>query len=247
MRFKLSKRLGQHFIIDKKILKREVEYAGLCKKDTVLEIGAGDGRLTELLARKAKKVIAIEKDRRLANFLKQKFEGTNVEVICEDALRIEFPSFNKIVSNIPFKISSPLTEKLFNYEWQLAILSYQKEFAERLVAKPGEKNYSRITLLVNYFCEVELLEIVPKEKFFPKPKVDATIIRLKRKEVEPLEKEFWEFVKKIFQYKKKLVKNSLEHSKFSTRLPENLAKKRVFQCSFEELKEIYNFVKEKSL
>lgn len=246
---RLSKKLGQHFLIDKNILRREVEYAELDKNDIVLEIGAGDGRLTELIAEKAGKVIAIEKDKRLVELLKQKIKDkhiNNIDIISDDALLIEFPKFNKIVSNLPYQISSPITFKFFEYlpQWNAAVLSYQKEFAERFFAKPCERNYSRLTVAVNYFCEPRLLEVVPKEKFFPKPKVDSVIVRLKPKEKQfEADAQFWILIKKLFQHKKKIVRSAMKSAGFDKNIidsmPADLLKKRVFCCTLEDFHRIY--------
>ncbi len=245
---RLSKKLGQHFLTDKSVLRREVEYAELSRNDTVLEIGAGDGRLTLLLAEKAGKVIAIEKDKKFAELLKQKIKEknmNNIDVLYADALSVDFSQFNKIVSNLPYGISSPITFKLFQYlPWDLAVLSYQKEFAERFFAKPGERNYSRLTVAINYYCEPELLETVPKEKFFPKPKVDSVIVKLKPKE-KPFhaDQQFWILIGKLFQHKKKLIRNALRDAKFDNadieKLPVELLKKRVFCCALEDFHRIY--------
>lgn len=245
---KMIKKLGQHFLTDKKILEREVEYAELSKNDIVLEIGAGDGRLTELLAEKAK-VIAIEKDRRLIEILKKK-NLRNVKIIQADALKIDFPKFNKIVSNLPYQISSPITFKFFEYKWDLAILTYQKEFGERFIAKPGEKNYSRLTVAVNYYCKPEILEKVPKEKFYPKPKIDSVIVKLTPKKPEfGTDDFFWELVKSLFQHKKKLIKNALADAKFPKRIikkfPKELLKKRVFCCELKDFRYVYLLIKNK--
>ncbi len=249
---RLSKRLGQHFLMDEKVLRREIEYAQLSRKDIVLEIGAGDGRLTLLLAEKAGKVIAVEKDKRLVELLRKKIKDKNidnVEIISADALSIDFPKFNKIVSNLPYGISSPITFKFFEYfPWDLAILSYQKEFAERFFAKPGKRNYSRLTVAINYYCEPQMLETVAKEKFFPKPKVDSVIVRLKPKE-KPFETDaqFWFIVEKLFQHKKKLIRSAMKAAKFDEKIIQNvsadLLKKRVFCCTLQDFHRIYLYLK----
>lgn len=229
-------------------------YANLSENDVVLEIGAGDGRLTELIAEKAGKVIAIEKDKRLVEILKKNLSRfSNVEVIHGDALDIDFSKFNKIVSNLPYQISSPITFKLFSlidkYNWSLAVLTYQKEFAQRFFAKPCEKNYSRLTIATNYYCIPEKLEIVKKGKFRPQPKVDSLMVRLVPKE-KPFyaDAAFWEIVSKLFQHKKKTVRAALKDAKFTNKqiqtIPESLIKKRVFCCSLEDLKRISETTKQ---
>src|SRR4030042_3936025 len=127
-------RLGQHFLIDSSVAEREVAYAGITKNDVVLEIGPGKGIITCLLAKQAKQVIAIEIDKRLFEQLHY-IVPKNVTLICQDALSVDFhslPRFTKIVSNLPFEISSPIIFKFLKSTFSLAILIYQKDFAERL-------------------------------------------------------------------------------------------------------------------
>lgn len=247
---KLSKRKGQCFLSDRATLERMVKYAELSEKDAVLEIGAGDGRLTELIAEKAGKVIAVEKDDRLAELLRKNLSDKNIpnfEIIHGDALDADFPRFNKIVSNLPYQISSPITFKLFGLidkcKWSFAVLTYQKEFAQRFFAKPCERNYSRLTVAANYYCSAEKLEIVRKGKFRPQPKVDSMMVKLAPKE-KPFEADeiFWGMVAKLFQHKKKIVRAALKDAKFNKKciekIPIELLKKRVFCCSLEDLKRI---------
>ncbi len=252
---KLSKRLGQCFLSDRATLERMVNYAELSEKDTVLEIGAGDGRLTILLAEKAGKVIAIEKDKNLIELLKKNLAEknvTNVQIISGDAMGVEFPKFSKIVSNLPYHISSPITFKLFSYaekyNWSLAVLTYQKEFAQRFFAKPCERNYSRLTVATNYYCSAEKLETVGRGKFRPQPKVDSLMVRLVPKEKPfPADDFFWGTVAKLFQHKKKTVRAALKDSKFVKtdieKVPEELLKRRVFCCILEDLKRISDAVR----
>jgi len=146
------KKLGQHFLVDEQVAGRETTYANIGKDDVVLEIGPGKGVLTQLLARDAKKVIAVEIDRFFVEELKNKMPS-NVEVIHADVLKIDFntlPLFNKIVSNLPFQISSPVTFKLLEYPFSKAVLIYQKDFADRMIAVPGTKDYSRLSVGVYY-------------------------------------------------------------------------------------------------
>ncbi|HID17612.1 TPA: ribosomal RNA small subunit methyltransferase A [Candidatus Bathyarchaeota archaeon] len=178
---KLRKRLGQHLLVNEGVLARLVEYAEIGSNDTILEAGAGLGNLTSLIAKRAGKVIAVEKDRRMAEILKRKFAGSNVEVIEGDILKIKLPRFNKILANIPYYISSKFIILILNWNFDLAVLTLQKEFAERLVAEPGTKEYGRLTVAVGRKMEVEILEIISRNAFFPRPKVDSTVVRLKPK------------------------------------------------------------------
>lgn len=233
------KKLGQHFLKDPKIAEKMVEYADVSKKDIVLEIGPGKGIITQVLSERANKVIGIEKDRELA----KKLNFPNLELIIGDALKTEFPKFNKIVSNLPFQISAPITFKFFEYEWDVAVLIYQKEFSERFLAKPGDKNYSRLTLAVNYYVNPEILKQISRGKISPIPEVKCNIVRFfPKKEPFKADKNFWELVKKLFQHKRKLVRAALKDAKYDRerirQLPQKLLEKRVFRCDLYDFKEI---------
>ncbi len=200
-----NKFLDQHFLIDEEILKREVGYAEVSKEDTVLEIGPGIGTLTRLLSKAAKKVIVIEKDQKFGQILKK---IPNTEVIIADALEVDWPPADKILSNVPYSISSPLVFKILDTSIKLAVLCLQKEFAVRMAARPGTKDYSRLSVNCALRADVKLLEDVPKEKYYPVPEVNSTIVKLIPKEFNPPEK-FDSIVRALFQHKNKKVRNAL--------------------------------------
>ena len=177
------RRYGQHFLIDRAVLEREADYADLRKTDSVLEIGAGDGRLTEVLAARAGKVYAVEIDRsfrpELAE-LQRRFP--NVEVRFGDALKESFPKVEKVVSNLPFRISVPLILKLLDSEFETAVLLCQKRLAKRLCAGPGERGYCWLSVFVRRVAEPRYLETVKRQAFRPVPKVDSALVKLERTE-----------------------------------------------------------------
>lgn len=243
----MKKKLGQHFLIDEEILRREVEYASV-KGEKVLEIGAGDGRLTELLLGQGAKVTAVEKDRELVELLERKFAGNaNVNIVHADFLRLEPEKFGVIIGNIPYYISSPILFKLKEYEFDRALLCVQKEFAERLAASPGGREYSRLTVMANIYFEMQLLEEVPSSAFSPPPKVDSAIVFL-RKTGMGCAPFAGKLIAALFQHRKKTVKNALlvSRSSFGKEKAEmaELAKKvkkgdrRVFTLGIDELLEI---------
>jgi 16S rRNA (adenine1518-N6/adenine1519-N6)-dimethyltransferase len=212
----MSQKLGQNFLIDSNVAKREIKYADIKHNDIVLEIGPGKGILTKLLANSAKKVIAIEIDKSLIDRLKKTIPD-NVEIIHGDCLKIDFkilPKFNKIVSNLPFQISSPITFKFLEHDFKLAVLIYQKEFADRMIAKAGSKDYSRLSVGIYYKTKCELLETIPKTCFRPQPKVDSCIIRLAPIKTPPFkvfnEIFFQNMTKNLFNNRRKKIKNTLE-------------------------------------
>ena len=137
-----QKMLGQNFLIDANISKKIVNFAEILEGEKILEIGPGRGALTDLLVCKGD-LVAIEKDKWLSVVLKQKFKDS-AEIIEGDILTWDVPPIDVIVANLPYSISSPILFRLFNYEWTRAILMFQEEFANRLVAKPGSKVYGRL-------------------------------------------------------------------------------------------------------
>lgn len=241
-------RFSQNFLIDEGVAERQISYADLKENDVVLEIGAGNGILTRRIAKIAK-VIAIEIDERFIPKLKN---IKNVELINTDVTKLDLKDiyFNKVISNIPYHISSEITFKLLEKRFDSGILMYQKEFAERLVAKKG-KNYSRLSVMVYSKANVEILEIVSRKAFRPIPKVDSCIVKIlpigKRFSVD--DKIFEEVVKVLFAHRRKKIKNSLS---ISGLLPREEAEKidaaelRVDEISPEKIAEICKIVERKN-
>ncbi len=208
-----KKRLGQNFTVNPDLLQRLVFYSSLNKDDIVLEVGAGLGFLTQLLSQKCKKVIAVEVDPTLVEILKEQLQGLkNVDLIEGDILKLSLPAFNKVVSAPPYSISSPLLFHLLERKFDWAVLILQKEFAERLAASVGNKDYGRLTVTIYYRADVELLDYVPKEMFYPAPDVDSMMVRLKPRNppfhVED-EETFFELVRTLFTQRNKKVRNAL--------------------------------------
>ena len=206
-----SRGLGQHFLIDQRVARRQVDRAAISGDETVLEIGPGLGVLTGILASRTKRVIAIERDRRLAAALDR--HGDRVEVLQGDALKIEWPKFDVMVSNLPYQISSPITFKLLGQRFDRAVLMFQREFAVRMVARPGTKDYSRLTVSVANRAGVEVLERVPRSAFHPQPRVDSAIVRLvPRDPTYRLKNQatFHATVDACFLHRRKTIGNALE-------------------------------------
>ena len=218
---RLNKNLGQNYLIDDFKRKKIIKYGNLTKDDVVLEIGPGIGTLTIELAKKSKKVIAIEQDTTIFNILMDRLKKeriTNVELINGDAVKVDFPEFNKIVSNLPYQISSPISFKFLEYDFDLAILMYQKEFADRMNGKVGTKQYSRLSAMLYYKADIEFLTKVSPESFIPSPQVDSAVIKLKPKEMdknitEEDYKIYSKVVKALFQHKNKKARNALIDSR----------------------------------
>lgn len=215
----LNHKLGQNFLIDESKRNQIIEFGKINSNDTVLEIGPGIGTLSLEIAKKAKKLICIEKDQKVIKILKDRINKNsidNIELINEDALNVDFPKFNKVVSNLPYQISSPITFKLLEYSFDLGVLMYQQEFALRMLSKVGEKNYSRLSAMLNFKVDVKLLTKVPSECFIPKPKVNSAVVELipnNKVNDENLFKNYEKVCKALFQHKNKKAENSIINSR----------------------------------
>jgi 16S rRNA (adenine1518-N6/adenine1519-N6)-dimethyltransferase len=208
-----KKSLGQHFTVNSDILQRLVSHASLTNDDIVLEVGAGLGFLTQLISSKCKKVVAVEFDSKIVRILRKQLQGlSNVDLIEGDILKVSLPHFNKVVSAPPYSISSPLLFRLLERKFDWAVLILQKEFAERLAASVGSRNYGRLTVTIYYKADVELLGYVPRTMFYPQPDVDSIMVRLKPRDppfhVED-EETYFSLVRTLFTQRNKKVRNSL--------------------------------------
>lgn len=209
-----KKRLGQNFMTDSALLQRMISYAELNNEDVVLEVGAGFGFLTRLLSQRCKKVVAVEVDPKLIQALREQFKNIkNVELIEGDVLKASIPAFNKVVSTPPYSISSPLLFWLLERPFDVAVLTFQKELAERLAASVGSKDYSRLTVTTYYRADVELLDYVPRTAFYPPPDIESLIVRLKPKSKPPFrvkdEQAFFELVQIVFTQRNKKLRNAI--------------------------------------
>jgi len=223
-----TKKLGQNYLIDGRVVERELEHARLSPQDTVLEVGPGLGALTIPLAERVKLVHAIEKDERAADALRPGLPD-NVNLIVGDALKVPLPPFNKAVANLPFTISSPVTFRLLDEGFESAVLMYQKEFADRMVAQAGEDNYSRLSVAVHYRAECEVLETVPPSAFYPRPEVAGALVRLVARPppFKVLDEEhFFTVVRILFTQRRKKIRAAL------------LNGRKEFAASKEEMKAV---------
>ena len=208
-----QKMLGQNFLIDSNISEKIVNFANITDGEKILEIGPGRGALTELLISKGD-LIAIEKDKWLSVVLKQKFKGT-AEIIEGDILSWEVPPIDVIVANLPYSISSPILFRLFNYDWNRAILMFQEEFANRLVAKPGSKVYGRLSVMANHYVKTKKLFKVSKTAFQPQPKIHSQVVKLVRRAPDYDLEDFDTFekvVRSIFTHRRKKIRNCIKLS-----------------------------------
>ncbi len=202
-------KLGQHFLMDRAAISRIANYADLGRQDNVLEIGPGSGNLTQVLASRAGHVFAVEIDPDLAAQLSGRF--SNVQVIMGDALKVQLPHYNKIVSNLPYQISSKITYRLLSQPFETAVLMYQWEFAERMAAAAGSSEYGRLAMVAGFFCRLEILEKVSRMAFRPAPQVDSAIVRLLPRTDRPLADgaDFMRLAEGLFNNRRKKVKKGL--------------------------------------
>ncbi|MBE6493542.1 MAG: 16S ribosomal RNA methyltransferase A [Methanosphaera stadtmanae] len=250
---RLDKNKSQNYLIDSNKVKFILEHADIQSDEVILEIGAGIGTLTIPMAKKAKKVIAIEKDPVICDVLRQRIiqeKLSNVELINDDALKIDFPQFDKTISNLPYQISSPVTFKLLEYPFKKAILMYQKEFANRMQAEVGTKNYSRLTVALYFKADCEIINIVKPSSFIPQPKIDSAIIELTPKPIIIENKLFPSVTRALFQHKNKKAKKALIESahelnsdkktmkKLLSDVENDLFEEKVFLLNPEEILEI---------
>ena len=201
-------------MVDSSVFESMINYASLSKKDVVLDVGAGLGFLTRLLANECKEVLAVESDRALVKLLREQLEDLpNVRIIEGDVLKAHVPLFNKVVSIPPYHISSPLLLWLFHRNFDCAVLVFQREFADRFVASVGGDGYGWLAVVAYYYVEVELLGDVPRWMFYPQPEVDSVVVRLKPKKPRPFalksEALFERLTQSLFTRRNRKVRNAV--------------------------------------
>lgn len=246
---KRKKFLGQCFLSNPSYLDFEAEAISPSHK-AILEIGGGDGRLTErLVTGSAKKVFVVEKDPIYAAMLRQKFAQNNVEVIEGDFLCLRPFKVDVVCGNLPYYISSAITFRLADWNFKRAVLMYQKEFCEKMLASGNDK--SRLSFFSQYYFNMKPLLIVPQGAFSPRPKVDSMLIELLPKRPAPINPSTREIISMLFQHRPKALNASIRMAckrkgvggcaaileqlsgKFGT-------SKRIFEFSNEEILEIGN-------
>lgn len=221
--FHFKKKFGQNFLVDCNILNKIVEESGVVNKDLVIEIGPGIGALSEKIADKCKDLILIEIDDTLIPILENGVgKRNNVEIIHNDVLKVDFfeliksKVFDKVrvIANLPYYITTPIIMKLLENHYPIDSITVmvQKEVADRLVAKVGNKDYGAITLAVEYFTNARKAIQVSPNSFIPKPKVYSTVVDMKLKpnhECESFEKMLFSFIRAAFNQRRKTLVNAI--------------------------------------
>jgi len=203
--FRFHKGLGQNFLLDGNIIRKIITSANLSNDDVVVEIGPGAGTLTSVLARYVRKVIAVELDLRLLPILKETLDGIdNVDLVFEDALKVDYdnlvklkckelPGYSqrsyKIISNLPYGITTPILMYLLRRKFNFSSLTLmvQREVSSRLISVPGSRDYGNLTAVVQYYTVPEVLFMVSRTVFYPRPEVESAVILLTKREAPLVE------------------------------------------------------------
>jgi 16S rRNA (adenine1518-N6/adenine1519-N6)-dimethyltransferase len=237
-----NKLLGQNFLVDPTFYPKLASYAQLSPSDTVLDAGAGFGFLTRFIADKCHKVIAVEKDPQIISALRQqtnKFD--NLSIVEGDVLKTNLPPFNKAIAAPPYYLSTDLVLFLLTHHVDCVVLIVQKEFADRLVAKVGTELYSWLTVTLYQKAQIELLDIVQKEMFYPQPNVNSIILRIKPWQTPPFtvknEQFFEQMVKWLFTERNKKLSNALApFIKNTLKINKQDSKKIIQTLSYHEMR-----------
>jgi len=254
-----KKKLGQNFLIDQNIVKIIVHALNLNSQESVFEIGTGLGALTESLSNSAKYVFTIEKDQQLKPVLEDLFRDKKrqISILYNDILNFDLKKFltekkekgivvNKIAGNLPYNISLPLLRKLMDlhYLLEIAVVMVQKEVAERMMAKPGNKNYGFLSVISQNYSHIDKIHLVKPNVFYPKPEVDSMIVRINfyDKPVVFIEDKniFLELLSAIFQNRRKNINNSLK-TYFGERIEQKELEKMLYCLGIDKNERGENF------
>jgi 16S rRNA (adenine1518-N6/adenine1519-N6)-dimethyltransferase len=223
---KPKKYLGQNFLFDKNIQRKIVNSCEFRSDDIVLEIGSGRGELTALIKNRVKKIYALEIDRSLCDILKNEFKAEeNLKIIHKDILKLNFNYYFKkitqkyklkVVGNIPYYITTPIIAYLLRYRDKISeiFITVQKEFAARMIAKKGSKDYGAFSCFLQYYTTAQVLFLIKKNSFFPAPKVDSSFMKLKIRQSPAVrvkhEKILFKIIRGAFNKRRKTLRNSLQ-------------------------------------
>jgi 16S rRNA (adenine1518-N6/adenine1519-N6)-dimethyltransferase len=220
---KAKKKFGQNFLVDRYFISRIVNEINPKEGNNILEIGPGKGAITEPILKKTNHISVVEIDPDMIKILKHKISTKNISILAEDVLGINdefFKKFNKIIGNLPYYIATEIILKLTKIYSSSSELYFmvQKEVAERITANPSSKSFGRLSVILQYYFDTELLFELPPEAFSPQPKITSAFIRLiRKKRVSPkvINKDNFEQIVKIaFSQKRKTIKNNFKNILF---------------------------------
>ncbi|MEM1574802.1 MAG: rRNA adenine N-6-methyltransferase family protein [Nitrososphaerota archaeon] len=212
-KIKINFKLDQYFLIDKKIIKKIVSYAELNRNDIVLEFGTGLGFITKEIAKKAGKVLSIEKDEKILEVTSKLLNEKNIQLIKGDFFKVNIPQFNKFISSPPYQFSRKIIEWISLRKIDSCVIVFQNDFAKKLIEEKG-KNYTLVSVLPSISYKVELLDIVPCSSFYPPSPFPSRIVKLKFINEKYNEEEINNliiFLKNIFSQKNKKLKHPLRN------------------------------------
>ena len=214
-----KKKWGQNFLVDNNLLEKIINNVKIDSNENVLEIGPGQGALSEKLVGICNELHMVEIDRDLISILKQHDKLSQTEIINQDILKVDLPTLDienpVVVGNIPYNITSPIVFWLIKYlaSWNRAYLMVQKELAQRLTAKIGTKDYSRLTVMTSLYFDIKICFLISPNVFLPKPKVQSAFIEIIKKENSSHHninlKSFDQVVRMAFNQRRKMLRNSL--------------------------------------
>lgn len=225
MNIKPKKKLGQNFLVDKNIQRKIINACEFKTSDIVFEIGAGKGELTGLIADKVAGVFAIEIDSSLCQILKDRFRNyANVKIINQDILKFNFRRYFgkyknniiKVIGNIPYYITTPIIEYLLKYQDKIGtiFITVQKEFARRMTAQPGCKDYGSFSCFIQYYTQPKIIFLIKRTCFYPSPKADSCFLQLDIRQKSTLELKneslFFKIIRTAFNKRRKILRNSLK-------------------------------------
>ena len=214
-----KKKWGQNFLVDNNLLEKIINNVKIDSNENVLEIGPGQGALSEKLVGICNELHMVEIDRDLIAILKQHNKLSQAEIINQDILKVDLPTLDienpVVIGNIPYNITSPIVFWLIKYlaSWNRAYLMVQKELAQRLTAKIGTKDYSRLTVMTSLYFDIKICFLISPNVFLPKPKVQSAFIEIIKKENSSHHninlKSFDQVVRMAFNQRRKMLRNSL--------------------------------------
>ncbi|MEN3046608.1 MAG: 16S rRNA (adenine(1518)-N(6)/adenine(1519)-N(6))-dimethyltransferase RsmA [Candidatus Hydrothermales bacterium] len=250
----MKRKFSQIFLVRESVAREMIEKMNISEGEYVIEVGPGKGILTKILLEKKARVISIEIDKKLCEYLRKKILDLDFYLIEGDFLKINtreiLKKINldrvKLISNVPYHITTYFLEKIIKERdcFSEIYLTLQKEVVERIISKPGTKEYSSLSIFVNFYMNIEILMPLPSFFFKPKPKVNSLFFKMTPKDSLPQvnEEKFFNLVRKAFQERRKKISRLLKDFKIQDKVEGDLAEKRPDQLSIEDYLNLYKLI-----